>query len=72
MRNSLRNMTPEAYFAFAALLGILLAAALTQIPILAFGSFWLMAAALVGSDVVVYLAVKLGLIKIPERGNGAA
>jgi hypothetical protein len=46
--------------------GILLAALLTFVPVLAFGSFWRMAAVFVGADVVRYLGIKAGLLALPR------
>ncbi len=72
MRDTLRTASPETYLLFTALLGVVIAAGLTQVPALAFGNFWLMAGALVAGDVVVYLMVKLGWLKRPRERNRTA
>lgn len=66
MINAIRNSTAERYTLYAAVLSILIAAVLTQIPVLRFGSFWLMAGVLVGADLVLYLLMKIGLFKAPR------
>jgi len=42
----------------------LMAALLTLVPAVAFGSFWHMTAILLAADLVVYLAIKLGWLKM--------
>ena len=56
--------SPEGFAVASAVVGALLAAMLTLIPSLAFGTFWQMAAVFVGADLVVYLAMKLGWLKM--------
>jgi len=43
---------------------MLLAAILTQVPAIAFGTFWQMAAILIAADLTIYLAMKLGWLKM--------
>lgn len=56
--------SPETFAVASAVAGVLLAAILTLIPSMTFGTFWRMAAILVGADLVVYLAMKLGWLKL--------
>ena len=56
--------SPEGFAVASAVVGVLLAALLTLVPAVAFGTFWQMAAVLVGADLVVYLAMKLGWLKM--------
>jgi hypothetical protein len=56
--------SPETFAVVSAVTGVLLAAILTLVPSLAFGTFWHMAAVLVGADLIVYLAMKLGWLKM--------
>jgi len=58
-------------FAFvSAVLGIALAALLSQTRVLAFGSFQTMAFVLLGADALLYLLMKLGVIKTPGGRTG--
>lgn len=69
MRAYLRNASPEAYFVAAAIVSIAIAAFFTWIPLLHFASFIEMAGILVVSDVVIYVLMKIGLMKSPrDRG----
>ena len=43
-----------------------MAALLTLVPTVAFGTFWQMTAILVSADLAVYLAIKLGWLKMPR------
>jgi hypothetical protein len=64
--NAMRSSTAEGITIVGAVISVLIAALLTQVPALRFGSFWLMAAVLVGADVVVYVLMKAKLFKIPR------
>jgi hypothetical protein len=64
--DAIRNSTAEGYFAYAAAMSILIAALLTQISALRFGSFWMMAGVLIGADLVAYVLMKLGVFKTPK------
>jgi hypothetical protein len=66
MINEMRSSTAEGITLVGAIISVLIAALLTQVPALRFGSFWLMAAVLVGADVVVYLLMKTRLFKVPR------
>jgi hypothetical protein len=56
----------ESYTIGSAIAGMLLAALLTFIPVLKFGTFWQMAAVFVLADLVVYVAMKMRLIRPPR------
>jgi hypothetical protein len=56
----------ENYTIFFAISGVLIAGLLTFIPVAAFGTFWQMATILVTADLVVYIAMKLKLIRLPR------
>jgi hypothetical protein len=60
---SLMTKSLESYTIGSAIVGILVAALLTFIPVLKFGTFWQMAAVFVLADLVVYIAMKARLIK---------
>ena len=60
--NSRRS--PETFAVASGITGVLLAAVLTLVPSLAFGTFWRMAAVLVGADLVVYVAMKVCWLKM--------
>ena len=53
----------ESYAIGSAILGVLVAAVLSFIPMLSFGTFWQMAAVFVIADVLLYVAMKTGLMK---------
>jgi len=63
VRAYLRNASPEQYLVVAVVISVAICAVFTQIGFLRFGSFAVMAAVLVASDVVVYLLMKLGVVK---------
>jgi len=67
MMSPISRKSPETFAVASAVTGVLVAALLTLVPSLAFGTFWRMAAILVGADLVVYLAVKLGWLKLRSR-----
>jgi hypothetical protein len=56
----------ESYTIGSAIAGMLLAALLTFIPVLKFGTFWQMAAVFVLADLIVYVAMKTRLIRPPR------
>lgn len=66
MREKLRNLSPEAFTLFSALVGIALAAALALTRVLAFGSFRMMVAVFLVTDLAVYVMMKVGIIKSPR------
>lgn len=53
----------KSYTIGSAILGVLVAAVLSFIPILSFGTFWQMAGVFVIADLLVYVAMKTGLLK---------
>lgn len=53
----------ESYAIGSAIVGVLVAAVLSFIPMLSFGTFWQMAAIFVIADLLVYVAMKTGLLK---------
>ena len=58
---------------YSAVVGVLLAALLAQTHVLAFGSFRTMALIFLSTDLMLYIVMKLGLIKAPgERGKPEA
>ena len=63
MNSPFSRKSPEAFALVSATVGVLLAAILTLVPFLAFGTFWRMAGILIAADLVVYVAMKLGLLK---------
>lgn len=70
MRAYLRNASPELYLVVAAAVSIAIAAIVTRVPLLRFGSFIEMSIVLLASDVVIYLLMKTGLMKSPrDRGT---
>ncbi len=62
---SFSSKSPESYAVTSVVVGILMAAVLTQIPAFAFGAFWQMAVAFVVADIVVYAMMKIGWLKGP-------
>jgi hypothetical protein len=56
--------SPEAFAVASVVVGVLLAAILTLVPSLTFGTFWQMAGILVAADLTLYLAMKLGWLKM--------
>ena len=71
MIETIRNSTAEGYTLFAVVISVLIAAVLTQVPALRFGSFWLMAGILIGADLIFYLVMKLGVLKTPKGRTGS-
>ena len=55
----------EGFALFSAVFGVALAALLAQTRVLAFGSFQMMAFTLLGADAVLYVLMKLGVIRTP-------
>ena len=53
----------ESYAIGSAVFGVLVAGVLSFIPMLSFGTFWEMAAMFVVADLLVYVAMKTGLLK---------
>lgn len=68
VRTRFRNASPEAYLAVAVIISIAIAAVLAQIPALAFGGFVPMALILIAADIVLYVLMKLGIVK-SSRNN---
>lgn len=64
----LRNVSPEVFFLFSALLGAGIAAAVSRFTSLGFG-FWKFWAILLSIDVITYIAMKAGWMKKPGQ-NG--
>lgn len=55
--------TAEQYTLIAIAISLVAAALASRFPVIAFGSFQRMAAILIASDLVLYLALKLGVVK---------
>jgi len=53
----------ESYAIGSAVFGVLVAGVLSFIPMLSFGTFWEMAAMFTIADLLVYAAMKTGLLK---------
>jgi predicted lipid-binding transport protein (Tim44 family) len=53
----------ESYAIGSAVFGVLVAGVLSFIPMLSFGTFWQMAAMFTIADLLVYVAMKTGLLK---------
>ena len=66
MSTNFRSASSESYFAASAVVSVVLAAIARQIPAIAFGTFLQMAAVLIAADVVLYLLMKLGVLKAPR------
>ncbi len=69
MKRFLKNATPEVYFVFSAVIGVLIAALASRIPGLELG-FFRMLAILLSLDVITYIAMKLGWMKTPRQRSG--
>ena len=65
-----RTVSPEMFLAGAVIISLTMAGVLSQIPGLAFGGFLVMAGVLVAADLVLYILMKVGVIKAP-RHNGS-
>jgi len=66
VRANVRNVLAELYLAGAVIISLVLAAILAQIPAVAFGGFFIMAAVLIAADLVLYILMKLGVLKAPR------
>jgi predicted permease len=66
LSRSFFSKSPESYAVGSAIVAVLMAAVLTRTPAAAFGTFWQMIAILLGADIVVYVMMKLGWIKLPR------
>jgi len=64
MTSPFSRKSPETFALVSALTGVLLAAILTRVPSLAFGTFWHMAFILIAADLTIYVAMKLGWLKM--------
>lgn len=62
-RNFRRSV--EGFAIYSAIVGILLAALLAQTRVLAFGSFRTMVLIFLSTDLMLYISMKLGIIKLP-------
>ena len=60
---SIMTKSLESYAIGSAILGVLVAGVLSFIPMLSFGTFWEMAAMFTIGDLLVYVAMKTGLLK---------
>ena len=60
---SIMTKSLESYAIGSAVFGVLVAAVLSFIPMLSFGTFWEMAAMFTIADLLVYVAMKTGLLK---------
>lgn len=67
MIRALLTRSPEFYAIGNAVIGVSLAALLTRIPAGAFGSFWQMAIVFIIADLIVYIVMKLGWIRMPRQ-----
>ena len=72
VRNDMRlhrwNPSAEQYTLIAIAISIGVAGLATKIPLISFGSFSHMAAILVLSDLVLYVMIKLGVVKVLREG----
>ena len=66
MLSPFTTKSAESFALASAVTGVLIAGLLTLIPAVSFGTFWQMAGILVGADLVVYAAMKLGWIRAPR------
>jgi hypothetical protein len=62
MRSIIRKSL-ESYAIGSAVFGVLVAGVLSFIPMLSFGTFWQMAAMFTIADLLVYVAMKTGLLR---------
>lgn len=69
MKRFLRNASPESYFVFSAVVGIVLAAIISQIPGLDM-SFLLLLGIFLSVDLLTYIAMKAGWIRTPRQRSG--
>lgn len=69
MAQFLRNASPEVYFLFSALIGVVMAALASRIPGLDL-SFLTLLAIFLTIDVVTYIAMKAGWIRTPRQRSG--
>ena len=69
MARFLRTASPEAYFLFSALIGIVLAGIASRIPGLDLG-FVTLVVILLSIDVITYVAMKVGWMKTPRQRSG--
>jgi hypothetical protein len=69
MRTYLRSASPELYLVVAATISIAIAAIVTWVPLLNFGSFVEMSIVLLASDLVIYVLMKIGLVTSPRDRN---
>ncbi len=69
MIRALLTRSPEFYAIGNAIIGVLLAALLTRIPAAAFGSFWQMAMVFIVADLIVYIVMKIGWIRMLRPRN---
>lgn len=53
----------ESYTVGSAIVGVLVAGLLTLVPAISFGTFWEMAAIFIIADLIIYVAMKAGLLK---------
>lgn len=63
------NRSPESYAVANAIVGVLMAAVLTRIPALAFGTFRQMVVILLSADAVAYVVMKLVSMRTPRAGK---
>jgi len=66
MSNGTFRTSAEGFAISSAVLGVLLAALLSQTKLLAFGSFRMMAIVFLVADLLTYLTMKAGIIKSPS------
>jgi hypothetical protein len=60
---SIMTKSLESYAIGSAIFGVMIAGVLTFVPILRFGTFWEMSAMLLIADLLLYVAMKTGLLK---------
>ena len=70
MREKITNASAELYFAGSAVVSVIVALVAAQFPIAAFGGFPRMAAVLVAADLVIYVLIRTGLLKVPKSRIG--
>jgi hypothetical protein len=56
----------ENYTIVSAIFGVLVAAIMSLIPALSFGTFWQMAGIFLAADAAVYILIKVGVMRPPR------
>ena len=70
MREKITDVSAEVYFAVSAALSVIIALVAAQFRITAFGSFTKMAAVLIAADLLIYVLIRVRLLKAPRSRIG--